>query len=59
MVARNREVSRQKSGSGSSENGEESMPKDVHSMKAKMEALENDLETVNAHLALERERVSF
>lgn len=57
VVARNKEQ-KNRINKGDRTNGDESEPDHLNSFRARVEALESDLESANAHLALERERVS-
>jgi hypothetical protein len=56
LVARNREHNRINTADRTNSDGSE--PNDLNSFRARVEALESDLESANAHLVLERERVS-
>ena len=57
VVARNREQ-KNRVNKGDRTNGDDSEPNDLNSFRARVGALESDLESANAHLTLERERVS-
>ena len=56
VAARNRDANRLKSQESDGDH-DSTVPNDVSALRARIEALEADLEIANAHLKLERERV--